>query len=67
MVISSGMPGLGNLSRLQQRRQGPNVTYFDSAKVRFAVPADPLAFVLDKSKEIVYILMGEHTQSAGFI
>ena len=40
-------------SRCPPRNQrGPllaNVTYFDSAKVRFAVPADPLAFFLNKS------------------
>ena len=30
-------------------------------------PGGRSAIFLDKSKEIVYILMGEHTQSAGFI
>ncbi|HYV32691.1 MAG TPA: hypothetical protein VEO53_16495, partial [Candidatus Binatia bacterium] len=27
----------------------------------------PERFSLDKSKKIVYVLMGEHTQSTGFI
>jgi hypothetical protein len=62
---TTGNDGLPHRRPIDNRPQASAQCHLLCAQSEW--PGGRLTISLDKSKEIVYVLMGEHTQSAGFV